>query len=666
MRNIARCAVLFLVFSCCNVRAQEAPAKPRPARNVIVFIADGLRRGSVNQKDTPALWQLRTQGVDFRNSYSLFPTFTTANASAIATGHQLGDTGDFSNTIWTGFASFDTGNYDLSPGTPIPFIENDRIIGDLDSHFGGNYLGEETLLAAARAHGYNTAVLGKVGPAAIQDAAAIAPVNGNAPPPSSSIVIDDLTGTPAGIALPPPLVDRILKAKLPPEAPARTNGFASTSQYSNGYAGDFTHAGTLAANHVQQQWMADVTTRAILPMFQADAKPFALVYWSRDPDASQHNEGDSQNSLWPGINGDTSKAGVQNADRNLRQILDWLDAHSEVKDNTDIIVTSDHGFATIARREVDRVGHPSSAESAQHYYVDASGHIDTEKGELPNGFLAIDLAVALQTKLWDPDRRGPDANRFPFREVRLGSVGSSVGPITGPADWEHPQSGNGLLGGTIEKADGSDATAIVAANGGSDLVYVPSGNVETVQKIVDALLTFDYVGAVFVDDRYPSVAGTLPLSAINLVGSTKMPKPAIVVAFNTFYVNPDDLQTGVQVSDSSLREGQGMHGGFGRDQTWNNMAAFGPDFKKNYVDNTPFSNADIVPTLAQILGFAATPRGKLQGRVAREALSGGRDVPAPELKTATSTPAHGRRTALKYQEFDGIRYLHSAERITEK
>ena len=35
---------------------------------------------------TPALWAVRTRGVHFENSYALFPTFTTANASAMATG----------------------------------------------------------------------------------------------------------------------------------------------------------------------------------------------------------------------------------------------------------------------------------------------------------------------------------------------------------------------------------------------------------------------------------------------------------------------------------------------------------------------------------------------------------------------------------------------------
>ena len=37
---------------------------------------------------------IRDQGVNFANPHSLFPTFTMPNASGLATGHFLGDTGD--------------------------------------------------------------------------------------------------------------------------------------------------------------------------------------------------------------------------------------------------------------------------------------------------------------------------------------------------------------------------------------------------------------------------------------------------------------------------------------------------------------------------------------------------------------------------------------------
>jgi len=65
--------------------------------NVVLYVADGLRAGMVNETNTPALAALMQRGVRFTNPHSLFPTVTTANASAMATGHSLGDTGNFSN-----------------------------------------------------------------------------------------------------------------------------------------------------------------------------------------------------------------------------------------------------------------------------------------------------------------------------------------------------------------------------------------------------------------------------------------------------------------------------------------------------------------------------------------------------------------------------------------
>jgi len=53
----------------------------------------------VDARTAPNMTALGQRGVSFPNSHSIMPTFTMANASAIATGHYLGDTGVFSNTI---------------------------------------------------------------------------------------------------------------------------------------------------------------------------------------------------------------------------------------------------------------------------------------------------------------------------------------------------------------------------------------------------------------------------------------------------------------------------------------------------------------------------------------------------------------------------------------
>ena len=103
-----------------------------------------------------------------------------------------------------------------------------------------------------------------------------------------------------------------------------------------------------------------------------------------------------------------------------------------------------------------------------------------------------------------------------------------------------------------------------------------------------------------------------------------------------------------------------MHGGFGRDSTFNNMAAMGPDFKTRYADPLPAGNADIAPTLAQILGLTMKPNGKLTGRVLAEALTGApatANAPVQYLRSAT---ANGKQTLLIYQEHAGTRYLTAA------
>ena len=97
--------------------------RARTPHNVILVVIDGLRGKIVTPQTAPELVRLRDAGTYFPNSHSVFPTFTTANASSLATGHQLGDTGDFSNTIWTAapIAS--------AAGSVTPFLENDAVLG---------------------------------------------------------------------------------------------------------------------------------------------------------------------------------------------------------------------------------------------------------------------------------------------------------------------------------------------------------------------------------------------------------------------------------------------------------------------------------------------------------------------------------------------------------
>src|SRR5262249_33300100 len=125
------------------------------------------------------------------------------------------------------------------------------------------------------------------------------------------------------------------------------------------------------------------------------------------------------------------------------------------------------------------------------------------------------------------------------------------------------------------------------------------------------------------------------------------------------------LLSRVEVADSTLQEGQGMHGSFSRADTFNAMLAFGPDFKSSFADSAPTSNADIAVTIASILQWnLPSGNGKLRGRVLKEALKGGPDAPAPEQKQTKSAPdAKGFVTVLHYQRLEGATYYDQACKI---
>jgi arylsulfatase A-like enzyme len=570
-------------------------ARDRP-HNVVLFVADGLRPGVVTEQTAPTMAALLARGTRFANSHSLFPTFTTANASGMATGHMLGDTGDFSNFIYSGFPVPGAGD------SLTPFLESDPVLGDVDEHFAGDYLNEETILRAAREAGYSTATIGKVGPALIFDHTERSGEH--------TFVIDDMTGRSGGIPLSDELKRHLQSAEL---------GFQAPTRGDNGQAGNNTTQGTLVANVHQQAYFADVATKAVLPIFKSRDKPFVLVFWSRDPDGTQHNQGDSLGRLLPGINGPTSLAAIKNADNNLAALLAAL-REQGLDANTNVILASDHGFSTISKESV------TSWAAAQSY-------ANVTAKQLPPGFLAIDIAHALGMTLYDPDKK-----RLP---VAAGS---------------YPVRANGLIGD-----DPEHPKVVVAANGGSDLVYLPDGDKALAARVVAALSAQDYISGLFVDDSLGPILGTLPLSDIALHGSAVTPMPAIAVNFRTFALGcADEATCGVEIADTALQQGQGMHGSFSRADTRNVMAAVGPDFRARFVDDAPASNADLGRTIAVIMGLRIPAKGKLIGRVLAEAMPNGK-MPQVKQTVVKSPPDElGHVTEVLTQTIGDTRYFDAA------
>src|SRR6202790_1301864 len=275
----------------------------------------------------------------------------------------------------------------------------------------------------------------------------------------------------------------LTKANLPLAAPSRGD---------NGKAGDAKTPGTLVPNTAQRARFSDVASKIVLPMFKDRNKPFVLVFWSRDPDGTQHNTGDSLNTVTPGINGPTSLAGIKNVDNNLAQLRKALDDLG-LAATTNIMVAADHGFSTISKES-------KTSPSAKVAYD------DTPKDFLPMGFLAIDLAKALDLPLFDPN----DKNARVAADA-------------------HPKAGNGLLGSDPTKPD-----LVVATNGGSDLIYLPNKDQKLAERTLKALLEQDYVSGIFVDDGLGRFPGALPMSQLGLKGKAVTPNPSIVVNFRSY------------------------------------------------------------------------------------------------------------------------------------
>jgi hypothetical protein len=283
------------------------------------------------------------------------------------------------------------------------------------------------------------------------------------------------------------------------------------------------------------------------------------------------------------------------------------------------MVTADHGFSVTSKQS-------RTSGAAKMSFP------DVPRGFLPPGFLALDLAASLGLPLFEPNGLG-----------------------VGPGAYPHEQSA--LIG-----RDPRNPQVVVAANGGSDLIYLPGPDPKPLaRRLVESLTRQDYVGALFVDDALGPIPGALPLSAIGLKGAARTPTPSIVVSFRSFSTGCARPELcGADVADIELQQGQGVHGGFGRADTHNFMAAAGPDFRSGFVDPAPVGNADVGMTAAKLLALSIPPKGLLTGRVMSEGLRGG-SLPAATRRTERSRPGtNGFVTVLNVQEAAGRRYFDAA------
>src|SRR5499427_10322817 len=99
-RNVLRHKAAGAAAAILAVKLALGPAMAGNATLNMVLVLDGLRPDSITPEETPNLWRLRQEGVNFLNGHSVFPTVTRVNAAAIATGTYPDRNGMFGNQLY--------------------------------------------------------------------------------------------------------------------------------------------------------------------------------------------------------------------------------------------------------------------------------------------------------------------------------------------------------------------------------------------------------------------------------------------------------------------------------------------------------------------------------------------------------------------------------------
>src|SRR5947209_3730468 len=339
-------------------------------------------------------------------------------------------------------------------------------------------------------------------------------------------------------------------------------------------------------------YLTDVFVNYSLP----NKKPHLTIFWSKEPDATSHAYGPgTYNSI------DATKMN----DEILGQVVEKLRQLGWDK-STDIIITQDHNHSTVSgdvahyplRAIVDgEIG----AHDSHGYSV--SGFVRTAELLTRDGLKAYDGAGCRDIPILS-GITADGTHLYPSKEDQHGHVCGRAQKYTSPS-YVVPKP---IPAGAI----------VVAANAGSDYLFVPDGNLDTVKAAVTSLQSRLQFGAIFVSDKHGEIAGTLPMSLIKTESSGNGRAPDIIVSFNYDENVAVAGKSGVSYASSVNRRGD--HGSFSPTDTHISLMASGPDFKSGFDDTLPTANVDIAPTIGRILQFTLP---NAQGRVLEEALQGG-------------------------------------------
>jgi arylsulfatase A-like enzyme len=570
------------------LRAQQQEAGPA-GRRVIIFVWDGLRADDLTPDITPNYFALARSGVVFADHHAVYPTFTMMNSASIATGAYPGVHGFYGNVVYAPSAKGRNAKGAEIDFSAPAFIEDFGVVEAVRDAYQGRLALVSTMLEAAQGKGLTTAAIGKFGAAFIQDYK------------RAGIILDEDAAMPIGFArelqqagypLPRNSGNAYAVGTL---TLANDNGDPAASspiqRLKDGQtANPLDCSGALSRRGFT--YLTDVFVNYILP----NKKPDLTIFWSKEPDATNHAYG-------PGTCNSVDATRMN--DELLGRVIERLRQLGWEK-STDIIVTQDHGHGTVSgdvayfplRSIVDR-----GVGAYDPHGFSVSGFVRTAELLNRDGLKAYDGAGCRDIPILS-GMMADGTHLHPRKDDQHGEVCGRTNKYTSPS-FAVPKP---IPAGAI----------VVAANAGSDYLFVPDGNSETVKAAVVSLQSRLQFGAIFVSDKHGEIAGTLPMSLIETESSASGRAPDIIVSFSYDENVAVAGRSGISYASSVNRRGD--HGSFSPTDTHISLLASGPDFKSGFYDPLPTANVDIAPTVARILQFDMPAA---QGRVLEESLQGG-------------------------------------------
>jgi len=312
---------------------------------ILIWVFDGLRPDLVTPERMPALSSLREHGAWFSQSYCAFPPVTRVNAASLGSGSSPARHGIPGNTLFLRDAA----------GDRFGTTGDDAVLRGLRRSADAHLLTVPTLAETLATQGLDTLVVGTGSPGC------------------AYLLHPEVARAGGGIWHPsfaePAALGPLVEAKLGPSPEA-------------GYS---TEALVARVEHA---------TRALTDVLVPELRPALVCFWCTVPDGLHHRFG---------LGSPEALAGLRRADAIFGRTVEALRSTTS---DLDVIVTADHGYATVDRH-VDVAGAIEAGLApygyAGRWAVSVDGgaaHLFARGGTVPGTALREATVAALLAHNW--------------------------------------------------------------------------------------------------------------------------------------------------------------------------------------------------------------------------------------------------------------------------